>query len=93
MRREFHVGETVICSIIITDQNEQPVDPVTSIKITIKGPATCGVENEDMVKDDVGKYHYDFNPSKKLEGTYKVIYTDMDGTRITIADDHFDYVK
>ena len=93
MRREFHVGETVICSIIITNQNGQPVDPVTSMKITIKGPATCGVENEDMIKDDVGKYHYDFNPSKKLEGDYEAIYTDKDGTRITIEKDCFHYIK
>ena len=93
MRRKFHVGETVICSIDITGQDKQPVDPATSIKITIKGPATNGVENQDMVKDDVGKYHYDFNPSKKLEGTYTVIYTDVDGTRVTIADDHFEYIN
>ena len=83
MIQSFHVGETVIFSIEITDLKGNPVDPVTSVKVTIKGPNGDDVDNDGMIKDGVGKYHYDFNPTQR--GTYNVIYTDIDGGRTTIA--------
>ena len=91
----FHTGETVICKIEIRDENETLVDPSTSTKITITDYRN-GVEvnNQDMVKDSTGKYHYDWNtPTTAPVGIYRIIYTATDGTRVSIAHDKVELIQ
>ena len=85
----FHVGETVICSIEVRDADGNLADPSTSMKITITDNRN-GIEvvDEAMIKDDTGKYHYDWNTlSTNPVGIYFIIYTATDGTRIAIEKD------
>ena len=85
----FQYGETVICSIEVKDENGAYKDPITSMTITISDPHN-GVEvsDADMVKDEIGKYHYDYQVSGMI-GRYTVLYTAKDGTRISIQKDTF----
>lgn len=87
----FDVGETVICSIEIKDDNGDYKDPATSMKITISNSKNGdGVENVDMTPDTTGKYHYDCQTAGYIDGKYTVEYTATDGARITIQRDTFE---
>lgn len=91
----FDLGETVICSIEIKDKDGTLRDPATSVTIAIERiqPNFENVLPEtDMVRDCVGRYHYDFQTSGEEEGKYRVIYKVVDGTRITITKDDFELV-
>lgn len=87
----YNVGETVICSIEVTDDSGALKDPATSMNIAIdcQKPFSNVVSSTAMVKDSTGKYHYDYNSSGATPGNYKAIYTATDGTRITIETDGF----
>lgn len=85
----YQMGETVICSAIVTNDARTLCDPETSMKITIKDSGN-GVEVDDvvMVKDNTGTYHYDYTIDG-ARGVYGIIYTAIDGTRITKQLDSF----
>ena len=87
----FHRGETIICSAEHWVMGEL-ADPVTSMKITITDNRNgTEVDNQDMVKDETGEYHYDFNSSAdNPKGQYSAVVTATDGTRVTIEPKTFD---
>jgi len=87
----FQNPETVICSISLTRTDTgAPIDPSTSIKITITDPTGTSVVNAvAMTKDSTGQYHYDFNPNQAVPGNYKVVYTAVNGLRTTVQNDNF----
>lgn len=89
---KFDIGETVICSVEVRNDADVLVDPATSMKITILNPyQTVVVNNVDMTKDAVGKYHYDYTlPSTASCGKYNAKYIATDGSRITISKDTFE---
>ncbi len=87
----FIAGETVICSIEVQDEERAPKDPTKGVKITITNPqGNIMVDEKDMSRDELGKYHYDYNSSPMDGvGTYEVKYTAIDGTRITMVKTSF----
>ena len=87
---DFDIGETVICSVEVKDDAGAYKDPATSMKITITDKNyVVKVNNADMTKDAVGKYHYDCQTAGYIDGKYEVAYKATDGTRITILKDYF----
>ena len=94
MASTFTIGETVICSITVKDASGALQDPATSMKITVDQIKPSYTANKlaitDMAKDSTGTYHYDVSTSAFSQGTYKVIYTATDGTRVTIHTDSFE---
>lgn len=87
----FDIGETISCYIEVKDDDGILTDPKTSMKISIYDPAYDIVVNEqDMIKDETGKYHYDYNsPSNASRGKYTIKCTSVEGSRITIEKDFF----
>ena len=88
----FDIGETVICSIEVRNAAGTLVDPSTSMQIAIdwiKPNFGNIITATNMTKDSTGKYHYDFASAGKQAGSYQVIYTATDGTRITIEKETF----
>jgi len=83
----FHPGETAICKATITDEDGKLVDPSTSMTVTITDNRNgIEVNDQDMVKDSVGQYHYDWNTSTDaLSGKYRVFYKAVDGTRVATS--------
>jgi len=86
---DFHIGETVICSVTIRNADGDLYDPSTSTKITITdNQKSIKVNNQDMTKDETGEYHYDWDTSSlSLAGIYTVLYKATDGSRISIEED------
>jgi len=92
---DFNIGETVICSVEVKDDDGAYKDPSTSMKIMVsqtKPDTTIKVASTDMTKDSTGKYHYDVQTTKWGKGNYQVIYTATDSTRITIEKNTFELV-
>lgn len=95
---QFDSGETIVCSITVKDSAAALQDPATSMNIIIKHIGSNGVilstpiTSTAMTKDSTGTYHYDAATSSLAVGTYRVIYTATDGTRITIVTDTFQLV-
>lgn len=92
MADRFDVGETVICSVVIRDDNGDLQNPATSTKIEINqlSPSFASIiSSTAMSEDSTGKWHYDFASSGKDRGGYEAVYTATDGTRITIEKDKF----
>ncbi len=87
----FIAGETVICSMETQDEEGAPKDPTKGVEITITNPqGNIVVDEGAMTRDELGKYHYDYNSSPMDSGgSYGVRYTTIDGTRITIAGTSF----
>ena len=88
----FDIGESVICSVEIKDDNAVLKDPATSMNIVIdqlKPSFENIITSTAMTKDSTGKYHYDFASAGKAAGEYQAVYTATDGTRITIEKDKF----
>jgi len=87
----FDVGETIICSVEVTDAAGDYADPATSmnIEIYLVSPYTVVVSSTAMSKDSTGHYHYDFQSASKVTGDYRVKYIATDGTRITIETEDF----
>lgn len=85
----FHLTETVICSADVYDLDGNLADPSTSMKITITDSEDeKKVDNEDMIKDGTGEYHYDWNTALiTAAGRYKVFYTAIDVIRKSIKED------
>ena len=87
---DFDKGESVICSCEVKDAAGAYKDPATSMTITITDKNyVVKVNNVDMTKDAVGKYHYDCQTSGYIDGKYEVAYKATDGTRITIQKKYF----
>ena len=91
MANLFLKGETVICLRNVKDDSGEYTDPATSMTISItdsnNGPE---VDEEGMVKDSTGHYHYDYTiPAGALRGDYIVTYTATDGARISKHKDKF----
>lgn len=81
----FYLGETVPFSIEIRNaQSSDLVDP-DSITITIQNNEVL-VDNEDMIKDSVGVYHYDWISS--AIGTFQAIFKAVDNGKTSIAKDN-----
>ena len=91
---DFNIGETVICSVEIKDDAGRYKDAATSLTITIIDKYDkVNVDAVAMVKDAIGKYHYDCQTADYLDGTYIVKYIATDGDRITIETETFLLVK
>jgi len=89
---EYHKGETIICEIEDRDtKTGELVDPATSLTLLITDNRNGKeVNNQDMVPDSTGKYHYDYTiPATAMGGVYKIVYTDTDGARISKGLDQF----
>ena len=86
----FEIGETVICSVEVKDDDGAYKDPATSMKITITDKnKAVKVDGVAMTPDSTGKYHYDCQTAGYIDGKYVVEYTATDGTRITIQKETF----
>ena len=86
----FDIGETVICSLEVKDDNGDYKDPSTSMKITITDKFNVvKVNNVAMTKDAIGKYHYDCQTTDYVDGKYVIKYVATDGSRITIEKESF----
>ena len=87
----FQIGETVICSITVKDENGDLQDAATSMNIVINRvqPFESIISSTAMTNDSTGTYHYDFASASKVVGEYEILYTATDGSRITIETDTF----
>jgi len=86
----FDIGETVIASCEVKDDDGAYKDPSTSMKITITDKFNVvKIDNAVMTKDAIGKYHYDCQTTDYVDGKYIVTYVATDGTRITIQKESF----
>jgi len=87
----FDKGETVICSVIVRDNNNALKDPATSMNITITSPDGVDiVDDQAMTKDSTGNYHYDYTSlTTASSGTYTAKYIATDGARVTIEKETF----
>lgn len=88
----FNIGETVICWQNVKKDNGEYIDPATSMEIEIiqiKPHRQIVISVTAMTKDDVGKYHYDFQSDGASIGGYEAKYIATDGTRITIQKQSF----
>lgn len=85
----FKSGETIICSITVRDEDGALQDAVTSMKIIIKLNGAEIVAATGMENDGTGLYHYDYDSDGAGYGDYNVIYTAIDGTRVSIETDTF----
>ena len=86
----FDIGETVIVLCEVRDDGGAYKDPATSMKITITDKFNVvKVNNVDMTKDAIGKYHYDCQTEGYVDGKYVIKYVATDGTRITIQKESF----
>ena len=86
----FDIGETVIASCEVKDDDGAYKDPATSMKIRITDKFdVVKVDNVDMTKDAIGKYHYDCQTEGYVDGKYVIKYVATDGSRITIEKESF----
>jgi len=81
----FQRGETVVLSLEVKNSAGSYVDPASTPTVKVKDPAGTVVVNEaQMVKDAVGKYHYDYTSADTAApGSYNVRYRAVDGLRTT----------
>ena len=90
--KTFEIGETVICSITVKDEDGALQDAATSMQIKIDredGDKGVILAATNMGNDGTGLYHYDFATAGKAVGKYKVTFMATDGTRITWHEDIF----
>jgi len=92
---KFHWGNTINCKRNVKDPDTgEYFDPATSMKITINNKVNgIEVDNQDMIKDTTGQYHYKYTPPANAPlGVYKVTYTATDGADIGVFIDSFQLV-
>jgi len=79
----FQNNDTICCSRNVKNPfTGEYMDPSTSMTICIISPNGTYIETHTlMTKDEVGKYHFDFQSEGYPAGPYKVIYTATDGAR------------
>jgi len=87
----FQRGETVVLSLEVKNSAGSYVDPASTPTVKVKDPAGTVVVNEaQLVKDAVGKYHYDYTSADTAAvGPYNVRYKAVDGSRTTKLRDSF----
>ena len=88
----YQIGETVICSITVKDEDGALQDAATSMNIVIDQTApdsASKITSTAMTNDSTGLYHYDCQVAGYAAGDYKITYTATDGTRISIQTDTF----
>ncbi len=87
----FQIGETVICSITVKDEDGDLQDAATSMSITVllhRNDSALQASTA-MGNDGTGLYHKDIATSSAEKGLHDVFYTAVDGTRTTIQTDTF----
>ena len=88
----FQIGETVICSITVRDENGDLQDAATTMNIVVEQITPqfrSLITSTAMDNDSTGTYHYDFATSSAMRGGYLITYTATDGSRVTIEPDTF----
>ena len=88
----FEIGETVICSTTVKDEDGALQDVATTMSIVIDkiAPNTdATLTSTAMSNDGTGLYHYDFNSASETDGNYRITYVAVDGTRTTKETDTF----
>ena len=87
----FQRGETVVLNLEVKNSAGSYVDPASTPTVKVKDPAGTVVVNEaQLVKDTVGKYHYDYTSADTAAvGPYNVRYKAVDGSRTTKLRDSF----
>ena len=81
--KNFDVGETVICSAEVKRAGAY-LDP-DAIVISIYNPAgTIVVTEQPMVKNEAGKYQYDWDSAGQSKGYWRVVILVTYGGRKTI---------
>lgn len=88
MATKFDLGETVICTIAVTNTSTGvAADPATSMQVKVDRiePNYENVLATTAMTDDTGTgaYHYDLQTSSFVAGIYEIEYIATDGTRIT----------
>jgi hypothetical protein len=91
---KFRRSETIIYRLEVTDEENNYVDPQSSVTITIHGPSgdvISGQENKDMTREDVGRYSYRYNPGANAASGYyiadaKVVDSGGDTTQVQLAE-------
>ncbi len=69
----YIIGESVRLKAEFTDANGTLADP-TTVTVSIKAPGATAVSYSG-VKDSVGKYHYDYDPTVAGQHEYKWLGT------------------
>jgi hypothetical protein len=83
----LYSGETVICSIEVRKKSDRTLVDPSSAKIKIELGTVVKITDDEMTKDLLGKYHYDWVSDEV--GTYIVTYTVTLENRITKQKDTF----
>lgn len=92
MAKQFNRGETVKCNRNVKNPTTgEYYDPTTSMTITITNNQNgIEVDDQDMVKDATGKYHYNWLSSPTGDkGIHIILYKATDGADIAIEKDTF----
>jgi len=91
---KFDIGETVICSCQVKDDDgnyKDPNDDYTHTTITIIDKNSVKkIADVVMTRDSIGKYHYDCQTTSYVDGKYRAEYKATDGSRITIEKETFE---
>ena len=82
-------GETVIFNVEVRNSDGDLVDPDT-MKITISSKVVV-VNNQDMIRDSVGVYHYNY--TSVVTGPFIAVYTAVDYGRVSKAKDNIQIVN
>jgi len=87
----YQIGEHVICSITVKDEDGDLQDAATSMSIEVyKSSNNASLQaSTSMDNDGTGLYHKDIATSTGEKGDYTIKYTAVDGARTTIQTDTF----
>lgn len=88
MATKFQRAETIVCDLVVKDSADVLIDPDTSTKIdVVHVPSnTTVVNDQNMVNDSTGKFHFDFQPTAtELIGIYRAVFKTVHATRTSIA--------
>ena len=90
----FQRGESVICNIVIRDKLNTLVDPDTLLVSIWDSSNSLKVDNQPMVKDDTGSYHYSYViPITAPTGSWRVRYLAQVGAYISAKKDSFSVLR
>jgi hypothetical protein len=84
----YSIGETYICSAEVKDAKGAYVDP-SSITCEILKPDRTQAVLGNMIKDAVGKYHYDYDIGFAITGAWKARVKAVIGLRTAIEEISF----
>lgn len=84
---EFEIGETVIIKLDV-QEDDTFVNPDAGYpKVKIEKSGTEVLPFTEMTQDEVGKFHYDYDPSEV--GKYKTVFKAVNSGRTSIKKDYF----